>query len=174
MAEVATRFRKAKQECEAIWRSHFEARLLELMALAEAAYKTPFIKPELEFSQRGTIAGSARLQTQLIRLNPVLLVAQPQTFLDQILPHELAHLLVHQRYGKVAPHGVQWRQMMGDVFKLTPLRTHQLDVSQVQGPLYEYACACQTHRLTIRRHNKILKGTSYRCRRCGQPLEAVA
>jgi SprT protein len=36
---------------------------------------------------------------------------------------------------------------------------------------HAYACACQQHRLSVRRHNKVVRGEArYHCRRCRQPL----
>ena len=174
MSDSANLFRKAKIKAEEGWRQPLKERQIQLVAMAEAALAAEFEVPQLEFSQRGTIAGSARLQANLIRLNPVLLCDQPESFIAQILPHELAHLLVHQHYGRVAPHGTQWQHLMSRIFGLPPHRTHQLDVSKVRGQCFAYACGCQTHELTIRRHNKILRGTSYKCRACGQLLVASA
>lgn len=172
MSESLQRFHKARQEAESRWREPIERRCGELVAQAEAMFDATLKCPDVEFTQRGTIAGSARLQSNLIRLHPVLLCEHSQEFLDQILAHEVAHLLVHQLYGLVAPHGAQWRQMMTQVFELPAHRTHQLDVTHLQGKSFDYACGCQVHKLTIRRHNKVLKGARYRCRGCGQELVA--
>ncbi|HDS1118236.1 TPA: SprT family protein, partial [Pluralibacter gergoviae] len=38
---------------------------------------------------------------------------------------------------------------------------------------FAYRCGCQQHRLTVRRHNRVLRGEAvYRCLRCGEPLVA--
>lgn len=172
-SELSTRFRQAQLKAQEHWQPSLQARLTELYLTAEQHFQSQLLKPALELTQRGTSAGSARLQSNLIRLNPVLLCESPEEFIRQILPHELAHLLVHQLYGKVAPHGNEWKYLMAEVFGLKPERTHRLDTSLVQGPRFFYRCGCQQHQLTIRRHNKIQKGVSYRCRACQQELYLV-
>lgn len=130
--------------------------------------------PQLCFNQRGKAAGTARLTQWSIRLNPVLLAAHPQVFLDEVIPHELAHLLVFARHGRTRPHGVQWQRLMQDTFQLTPRVTHDLDISALTGPTFAYRCACREHDLSLRRHNKLQRGQArYLCRHCGQPLVAV-
>ncbi|MBD1390473.1 SprT family zinc-dependent metalloprotease [Neiella sp. HB171785] len=171
---VAQRFLDCQQLAEKQWRQRLEQRLEQLLERARVAFEQPFERPTLVLNQRGTCAGSARLQSQLLRLNPVLLVAEPDVFVEQILPHELAHLLVHQLYGRVAPHGAEWQQMMESVFQVPARRTHQLDVSEVEGDKFLYRCGCQQHQLTIRRHNRVLRGASYRCRACGEVLQSLA
>ena len=138
---------------------------------AEQALQQAWPRPVLSYTQRGKAAGTAHLHRWEIRLNPVLLVDNQELFLHEVIAHELAHLLVFARHGRVAPHGKAWQAMMRQVFGLAPRVTHQLDISSLQGPLFAYQCACQEHRLSLRRHNKVQRGQSrYLCRHCGQPL----
>ena len=138
---------------------------------AEQALQHSWPRPVLSYTQRGKAAGTAHLHRWEIRLNPVLLVDNLELFLHEVIAHELAHLLVFARHGRVAPHGKAWQAMMRQVFGLTPRVTHQLDISSLQGPLFAYRCACQRHQLSLRRHNKVQRGQSrYLCRHCGQPL----
>ncbi|MBW8190509.1 SprT family zinc-dependent metalloprotease [Neiella marina] len=169
----AQHFANCRLQAEADWQAPLHSKMAQLLTRASESFEFEFKTPDLVFDQRGTSAGSARLQSQILRLNPVLLVAQPEVFVEQILPHELAHLLVHQLYGKVAPHGPQWQHMMTAVFDVVAERTHQLDVSDLQGQQFLYRCGCQQHALTIRRHNKVLRGASYRCRLCGDALQPL-
>lgn len=127
--------------------------------------------PRLSFNQRGKAAGTARLSQWAIRLNPVLLSAHPQVFLDEVIPHELAHLLVFARHGRTRPHGVPWQRLMRETFGLVPRVTHNLDVSSLSGPRFAYRCACREHSLSLRRHNKVQRGQArYLCRECGHAL----
>ncbi|MGM3151375.1 SprT-like domain-containing protein, partial [Escherichia coli] len=43
-----------------------------------------------------TAGGTAWLEKNEIRLNPVLLLENQREFIDEVVPHELAHLLVWQ------------------------------------------------------------------------------
>jgi SprT protein len=130
--------------------------------------------PAVSFRQRGKIAGSARLQGWEVRFNPVLLEENPQAFLNEVVPHEVAHLVTFKLFGKVRPHGREWQIIMTEVFRIPARTTHSFDISSVQGTTYLYRCRCSEHQLTVRRHNKVQrKQATYHCRRCQQPLQAV-
>ncbi|ABR00697.1 Protein SprT [Haemophilus influenzae] len=95
-------------------------------------------------------------------------------FIRQVVPHELAHLIVYQMFGRVKPHGKEWQLVMNEIFKLPADTCHQFDIKNVQGKTFEYRCACQTHFLTIRRHNKIMKeNIEYLCKKCRGKLVFV-
>ncbi len=131
-----------------------------------------FIMPSLTFNQRGKIAGSAVLQKNLIKLNPVLFNDNVNEFLAEVIPHELAHILVYQRFGKVKPHGIEWQRMMVDVFNIKPDVKHTLDVSKVQGKMFDYVCSCGSVKLSVRRHNKVVRGKQqYQCMKCRELLK---
>lgn len=155
-----------------------QLRLQECVARAAMMLGREIAMPTLDFSQRGKIAGSARLQHHQIRLNPVLLADNLSCFLQEVIPHELCHLLVFQLYGRgsrfrpVRPHGPEWKGLMQSLFGLPGKATHRMDVSKVQGRQFVYRCGCGPVSLSIRRHNKVLRGTHYRCRTCRQVLQA--
>ncbi|PHM31051.1 SprT family zinc-dependent metalloprotease [Xenorhabdus innexi] len=145
--------------------------LRQKMMQASEFLEQTFPEPCVTYRQRGTIAGSARLQDWEIRLNPILLIENEQSFIDEVIPHELAHLLVYHQFGKVAPHGKEWRYIMETVFKVSANRTHQFSVQSVCSKMFIYCCHCQQHELSVRQHNKVLKGKScYVCRQCGERL----
>ena len=133
---------------------------------AEKFYQTPFPRPELNFKQRGKIAGSARPNSWEIRLNPILFLENSEAFLSEVIPHEAAHLITARRYGRVKPHGKEWQFVMNNVMGLPARVTHQFETTSVAGKTYPYRCQCQTHALTIIRHNRILRGWEYRCIKC--------
>jgi SprT protein len=139
---------------------------------AQRHFSLEFPEPNIIYQQRGTSAGTAWLQAWEIRLNPVLLIENQQAFIEQVVPHELAHLLVFRQFGRVQPHGREWRWMMESVLAEPANRTHRFEVVSVQSKTFSYCCACQQHQLTVRRHNKVLRGESeYRCRQCGEKLQ---
>jgi SprT protein len=137
---------------------------------AECFFDRAFERPTYLFNQRGRAAGTAHLQRNLIKINPILFINNKEEFFEQVIPHEVAHLITFQLYGKVRPHGKEWQHIMEKVFKRPAATTHQLDIKDVVGKLFTYQCACTTHQLTIRRHNKVQKGCEYRCKSCRKAL----
>ncbi|UNH38150.1 SprT family zinc-dependent metalloprotease [Moellerella wisconsensis] len=152
--------------------------LREKLALASNKLEKTFTEPTLNYRQRGTTAGSAYLAEWQIRLNPVLLIENGEAFIQEVIPHELAHLLVYRCFGRVGitPHGKEWQWMMQEVLEVTPQRTHKFSVESVKSQGFMYHCRCpQPHELSLRRHNKVQRGTSqYLCRKCKEPLSWLA
>ena len=133
--------------------------LRENLAKANLKLGRHYPEPALVYQQRGTSAGTAWLEKNEIRLNPVLLLENQQAFIDEVVPHELAHLLVWKHFGRVAPHGKEWKWMMESVLG--------------RKNTFPYRCQCQQHQLTVRRHNRVMRGeATYRCVRCGDVLVA--
>lgn len=147
---------------------------------AEARLGRRFPRPQIHLNMRGRAAGAARLQTWELRFNPALYRANKDAFLAEVVPHEVAHLLVHALWGegrgkqKVQPHGRQWQSLMRELFNLEPRVTHCFDLAVLALRTHLYACACQQHQLSVRRHNKVVRGEArYHCRLCRQPLVPV-
>ena len=138
---------------------------------AEIHFKRAFTRPEILFTLRGKSAGTAHLQLNVLRFNNVLMTENSQIFLDEVVPHEISHLLCFQLFGRVRPHGIEWQRIMRRVFNLKPKTTHQLNTQSVQGAQFEYFCGCGSINLSIRRHNKVVRNeTQYRCRKCHEIL----
>lgn len=145
------------------------------LSLARRYFKREFNHPKITLDQRGKCAGTARLLSWHIRLNPVLLQDNQAEFEQEVIPHEIAHLVVYAVWGRVKPHGAEWQMVMRDVFGITPRTTHRMDISKVQGSVYPYQCDCQQHQLSIRRHRAFMRGDrKYHCRRCGTNLRPLA
>jgi len=149
----------------------------ELLIVVERCYHTAeqrlgrqFPRPEVLFNQRGKIAGCALLQKNMLKFHPKIYEQNKAHFLEHVVPHEIAHLLVWQLFGKTAPHGRQWQHMMVNVFNVPPSRTHQYNVDDIGIKHITYHCDCGDIKLTMRRHNNVLKGTIYRCKTCRQNL----
>ena len=102
--------------------------LREKLAQANIKLERQYPEPKLVYQQRGTAAGTAWLQTYEIRLNPVLLMENVDAFVNEVVPHELAHLLVWKHFGRVSPHGKEWKWMMESVLGVPARRTHQFEL----------------------------------------------
>ncbi len=124
--------------------------------------------PSLLFNQRGKIAASAVLQKNLIKLNASLYSDNTDYFLQQVIAHELAHIMVYQLYGRsTKPHGKEWQHLMLAIFTIPAHVTHCLDVSKVAMQKFMYQCDCQKIPLSLIRHNKVLRNKQiYHCRLC--------
>ena len=156
----------ARQETEAVIR------------LAETLYRRTLVRPEVCFDLRGRTAGMVRFPRAgrpVIRYNPGLLESEGEAFLKQVVPHEVAHLVAKILYGnRIRPHGSEWRQIMV-ALGANPERCHNFDTSREpvrRVRRFDYHCGCRTHLLSSIRHNRVMRGTVYRCLACGQPLAA--
>ena len=147
--------------------------LREKLAQANLKLERQYPEPKLVYQQRGTAAGTAWLQTYEIRLNPVWLMENVDAVGNEVVPHELAHLLVWKHFGRVPPHGKEWKWMMESVLGVPARRTHRFELASVRQNTFPYRCRCQQHQLTVRRHNRVVRGeATYRCVRCGDLLVA--
>ncbi|MGL5948035.1 MAG: SprT family zinc-dependent metalloprotease [Aeromonas sp.] len=145
---------------------------------AERYFACAFPRAAIRLDVRGRAAGLAYLDRWALRFNPTLYAANQTEFLAHVVPHEVAHLIVHALYrGRVPrarPHGPEWQAVMRQVFDCTPARTHTFSVPKRTMHTVNYHCACQTHALGIRRHNRIVRGEArYLCKQCQQPLVAA-
>ena len=151
-----------------------QRKLSQSLQLAEVYFKRKFTMPDVNYELRGIKAGVAYLQKNEIKFNRTLLLENADEFIRQVVPHELAHLIVYQMFGRVKPHGREWQIVMNEIFNLPADTCHQFDIKNVQGKNFEYRCACQTHFLSTRRHNRIVREKiEYLCRKCKGKLVFV-
>jgi len=88
-----------------------------------------------------TTLGRAILDDLRVELNTRLLLENPEE-LVAVLAHELAHVVVHVRYGEAAsPHGHQWQTLIRAV-NMSPSRTHGLKVKRRRRRRYLYLHIC--------------------------------
>lgn len=143
------------------------------LAKANAYFGKAFVSPSVSYAVRGVKAGVAYLQRNEIRFNPILLQENGIAFVQQVVPHELAHILVYQQFGRVQPHGKEWKMMMETVLNVPADIYHCFDTQNVSRQ-FEYACGCQRHWLSLRRHNAVLRcQRQYLCRKCKQVLMPI-
>lgn len=150
-------------------------RLDSLYIEADTYFNRHFTRPDLTFRRSGRHAGTAFLQQNRINLHPVLFAHNRDAYFNDVLPHEVSHLLVYQLYGRVKPHGKEWQATMQHVFGCAAETRHQFDLTPLNIKSVSYQCGCGDIELSIRRHNAVVRGQrQYQCRRCKQVLKPVA
>jgi SprT protein len=156
-----------------------ELETLRCLQAAERTAKFQLPAVTIDFLLRGATAGKVRLSpysSPAISYNSVLLNENQLPFLSQTIPHEVAHIAIWYLYqNRVRPHGLEWKQMVVELGG-TAKRCHTFTIRSKQQRHYQYIqyrCACQNHQLTLIRHNRILKGNHYYCKRCKAPLKLL-
>lgn len=132
--------------------------------------------PTLSFGLRGLTAGEACSSDWTLRYNRLLLARNGERFLSEIVPHEVAHLVVAAVWpGRRSPHGAEWKEVMA-FFGTAANRCHRFDtVPARRVRRFAYRCSCTIpHLLTKRAHLRIRRGTAeYSCRECRDVLTRV-
>lgn len=147
-------------------------------------FNCSFSYARVEVNIRGRAAGQIRFdrsqcggQLPVLRFNPLMLARYGNRFVDEVVPHECAHLVAYRLFGfKIKPHGPEWRSIMRDVYQLEPLVTHRFEVPQRARNYFPYQCRCDdmVHKLTAIRHNRVVRQQAkYLCRACGSKLMHV-
>lgn len=130
--------------------------------------------PRLRFDLRGRCAGQALLQAWCVRLNQGLLQTHGAAFIEDTLPHELAHLMAYACHGAgIRPHGAEWKRMMA-LLGRDPKVCHNYAVTPARRiKRHAYRCGCAEHALSSIRHRRVQQGAVYLCRGCGEALRAA-
>jgi SprT protein len=168
-------------------KDEIESIVNEALSLLEDIYDITVKRPEIVYDLKGTTAGRARgyrdengNKQYAIRVNNDLLYGtHKDEMLQQTIPHEAAHIFVYQAWPGSKGHGREWQAVMHQL-GLEPTRCHQYETTKARNRErmprpYIYVCACDgvEHKMTQITHNRMLDGTKYTCRRCGETLEFV-
>lgn len=140
-------------------KSKVNIKLVSLVKHAEAIYRQKFKIPSVSYDLKGTVAGTATYKTWSIQLNPILFDENEKEFLDQVVGHELAHLLAIEMYGnKIAHHGKEWKSVMSALGLRVEVK-HKFNVENTlrTSKIFKYKCNCKEHLFTLRKHNSTLK-----------------
>jgi predicted SprT family Zn-dependent metalloprotease len=118
-------------------REKVENKVAECFKIAAEHYGQDFEMPEIRYNIKSWTGGLAYHQRWLVRFNLILLVENEQHYLDNVVPHEIAHL-INRTVNKPAPgkkrlmpHGKEWK----DVMKLLGVQasvTHTYDCSSIE------------------------------------------
>jgi SprT protein len=110
------------------------SKLKELEALSDEIFGIN-IYPEINFNLAGRVGGIAYSKNNVIKLNKQLLEENGEKFINEVLPHEFAHLITRKIHGnKVKSHGNEWKSILNKLgniakrthdFKTTPAKIHE-------------------------------------------------
>ncbi len=131
----------------------------------------PLPVPKITFELDGRAAGQANWKLWEVRFNLKYAALNGDKFINQTVPHEIAHLADHRFYGGWG-HGKTWKLVMRRVFGLEPERCHQFDepedLKRNKMHRFQYVCACPGHVITVttRTHNQISGGRNRVCVKC--------
>ena len=134
------------------------------------AYKKEYgLSFVLLFDLGGAAAGQVTMykdanRPRTLRLNKAYIDNNYEDIIGQTLPHEVAHLLAWDKYGRASKgHGGAWKEMMAKL-GVPAERTHKMDASAVyKNTLY---CDCTAHPVSTRMYNSVARGKGRRCRKC--------
>jgi predicted SprT family Zn-dependent metalloprotease len=123
-------------------RKKVEAKAKACFKVAEKHYGIKIEFPEIRYDIKSWTGGLAYRNRNLMRFNLILLVENEQHYIDNVVPHEVAHMIVNAcfREGKFKlaegkkrrmPHGKEWKEVMG-VLKVTPSVHHAYDCSSIE------------------------------------------
>ncbi|AVX93361.1 SprT-like domain-containing protein [Pseudomonas psychrophila] len=154
-------------------------RVTECLHLASAHFGKIFPEIPVRFDLTGTRGGyycfdecpKTGRHTGYFQFNRALVRENLTEYLVQICPHEVAHYVSMNMWGKrIKPHGPEWKSVMIEAYNLEPARCHQMDTSKAAKRSFIYTCGCRDHAFTKTKHNKVLRGYGYKCRACSNPL----
>jgi len=143
--------------------------------------KVYIVTPGIIYKHKGVCGGKAYVDKNIIDINPILFNENVDEILNQVIPHEVAHLITHAIYGydnEIRSHGWQWQSVMKSLGK-SPDRCHTMDLSTIKKMKnkieYVYKCKCKDYIPVSKiRHNNIVnKGKHYRCNNCDSRIEYV-
>lgn len=142
--------------------------------LAEKLYNVAIPQCEILFNLRGASAGVAHFyyddKCHKIRYNKVLLVQEGNDFLENVIPHEVAHIVAQHVFGRRGTniaHGPSWKRVMRD-FGANPERCHEYDTSacKIKRKTFAFKCECSTHAVSSVVAKNIANGRNYTCNSC--------
>ncbi|SET38694.1 SprT family zinc-dependent metalloprotease [Thorsellia anophelis] len=153
-------------------------KLSQSLELSNKVLGVNYPMPLIEYDLRGRAAGLAYPQEWKIRINRLMMSENSIAFIDEVIPHELAHLIVYRYFIRdlkkknIKPHGLEWQEVMHKIFNLPSKRTHNYEVPKRKVKTFTYICGCNEFSLTAVRHNKVEENkANYICNKCKQPLK---
>ena len=118
-------------------RKRVDDKIKACFKIAEKKYGVKFEWPEVRYDIKSWMGGLAYHQRWLLRFNLILLVENEDHYIENVVPHEVAHL-INRRVNKPAPgkkrlmpHGKEWKGVM-ELLKVVPHVRHTYDCSSIE------------------------------------------
>ncbi len=148
---------------------------------ANSLYSKELEYPRIRFDKRGATGGTANSIKWELNFNAGLMDDNLAEYINQVAPHEVAHLVVYalvgterSRSGRRISHGRNFKRVMR-AFGCDTSTTHNMDTSKVkqarrQSKQFEYACnGCGEHiNMGAIRHKKQQAGLADYLHACKQ------
>jgi SprT protein len=142
--------------------------------------------PEIEFTQRGAVAAQTftyrdeenNIVKTRLNYNPYYIVEDPQKFMEQTIPHEVAHIFQHALHPQSKPHGIEWIGIMKK-FGVTPEIYTDIHVDNPVPQaklLHLYQCMeCGAKKVFNKKEHDQFEGKLKlpECEKCGGVMEFV-
>lgn len=156
-----------------MWQTITINKTSEVCKKAEEIYGIDIPVPLVYFSNKMVGCGGLCNYTQKkIGYNTKMLEANGKTFVDEVVPHEVAHwvckFLYPKSYYNINHSGI-WKQVCQTLGGI-PKAYHSFEVKK-NGTRYIYKCGCKNHEFTKKRHNKAQGWSTYSCKQCKQTLK---
>jgi SprT protein len=144
--------------------------------------------PEIKFTKKGTTAGTCSFNmvtgSCVLNFNMDILRNNFDTFIEDIVVHEVAHYLTDRLHGvvmrgkRVSHHGKEWKYMMRFLGAKEIKRCHSYRVDKISHKKvkrFRYSCGCNAkHIVSTVTHNRIQRGQQvYGCKYCREEIKFV-
>lgn len=135
-------------------------------ALMSKKVPTVVINPHLR-----TTAGRAFFDSNMVDFNKTLMEANKEYFINDTIPHELAHIIAFVLFGDDG-HGAKWYEVFERMVGRPVERLHSMDVSAVKrkSKTYTMYCGCGEHEVSPQLMGWVRRGRTYTCNTCNQLL----
>ena len=163
-----------------------DERLSELRIIAWDNWK---VNPDFDISYELNSANkiwvmSVKDNQITMLLNPNLLKEFTHDYIQEVVSHEFAHIVIYCLYpsgynkynNKVQPHGKEFKAVCSWFWvswkSTTSLFTNSEHLQSKNTRNHKYSCGCMEHMFSTRRHNLVQRDNKkYRCRICGNSIE---
>jgi predicted SprT family Zn-dependent metalloprotease len=145
----------------------------DIQSIFDLAFQANKMEPfpiKVEWSNKMTsCAGKASRAKQRIKLSIPIFQATTETEQEQIIYHEVCHLIQKTRYPYSKPHGYEWAQCMRACLR-KPDVYHKIFINPKGGILYDCVCG-QKIPISPTISKRIKNGRKYKCMICKRSIQ---